>query len=377
MEYKGISSIIKEGEEVKSKREVYTVIKALNIGLHNTYLAKNSKGKEVILKQFKNRDEKFFKNQRKIFKYLRSIHNQDKRFSSYLEYVYEQFVYKDYLFEVKAKIDGISFDKYLFSEKLPFKKRYYFARELSKIVMLLHKYDIVHSDLKFEQFMVVNNRLKLIDFSNIIIKDEVYLPAGTPLFRSPEHIKNEKIDKKSDIFTLGIMIYNILTYLYPYQAILDSSDFEEKMLTFDVVPLHKLNPNFPYQFSKIISKALSINKDKRPDAFKIFRSFDYFKKPFLSSNNRKFFINQFPLFFNQKVASFLLPKWQVKFIYNPHFKIDFDKESKKTYISTFKLNKGFFYPKLNEKSFRKEELKNGDTIRIGKIVLKYYDSLLG
>ena len=379
MYYQGISSIIKNNEKIESKREEYTIIKPLNIGLHNTYLAKNSKGKEVIVKQFKNRDKNFQKNQRLIFKYLRDIHSKDKRFSRYLEYIYEQFLYKNYLFEIKAKIDGIPFDEYVFSKKLDFKTRLFFARELSKIIMILHKHNIIHTDLKFEQFLVVDGRLKLIDFNNIIIKNKLYLPAGTPPFRSPEHIKNKTIDEKSDIFTLGLMIYNLLTYRHPFYELFESADFEEKIFDYKVTSLYKLNSNFPFYFSKIINNAISIDKNKRPTAFEIFKSFDYFKLPFLAYKNRKFFIKKFPLKFSQKIASVLLPIHLQKFIYNPHFEIY--KENDKTFIKTFRLPKisekeKFFYPKLNDESFRVAELKSGDSIRIGKIVLKYFNSLM-
>jgi serine/threonine protein kinase len=376
--YQGISSIIQKGEKVKSKRFDYEIIRPLNIGLHNTYLAKNSNGKEVILKQFKNKNKEFIKNQRIIFSFLRNIHQKDKRFSFYLEYIYEQFLYKGYLFEVKAKIDGISFDEYFFSKKHDFKTRFYLARELAKIVMLLHKYGIVHSDLKFEQFMIVKNRLKLIDFNNIIIKDKLYLPAGTPPFRSPEHIRNEVIDEKSDVFTLALMIYNILTYIHPFYELLEKDNFEEQIFNYKVKSLYELNSNFPYFFSKVIQAALSIDKKKRPSAFEIFKSFDYFKMPFLMYDNRKFFIKKFPLQFDKKIASFILPNRFVNFIYTPHFEIY--KNNGKIFIKTFKLpfskDKKFFYPKLNEKSFRNSELKNGDIIRIGKIKIKYFNSLL-
>jgi serine/threonine protein kinase len=379
MEYQGISSIIKKGEVITSRREQYGVIKSLNIGLHNTYLAKNSKNKEVILKQFKNKTEEFQKNQKKIFKYLREIHNKDRKFSHYLEYIYEQFQYKNYLFEVKAKIEGESFEDYLFNKKREFKERLKLARQLTKIIMILHKHGIIHSDLKFEQFIIHNNRLKLIDFDNIIIKNKLYLPAGTPPFRSPEHIKNEKIDESSDVFTLAMMIYNILTYTHPFQKIFEKNEFEKEMLIYKVKTLYELNPNFPFTFSKTIQNALSIDKTKRPTAFQIFEDFDYFNMPFLMFKDRKFFIKYFPLKFNQKVASVILPHYLTKFIYNPHFEIF--KLNDKIYIKTFSLppftkTEKYFYPKLNGKSFRNAELKNGDTIQIGKIEIKYYEKLI-
>ena len=378
MYYQGISSIIKKGERVKSNREEYEVIDVLNIGLHNTYLAKNSKNQEVIVKQFKNNREEFRKNQKFIFRYLRNIHNKDKRFSRYLEYVYEQFLYKNYLFEIKAKINGVSFEDYFFAKKLDFKKRLFFAREITKIVMILHRHKIIHTDLKFEQFIILNNKLKLIDFNNIIIKNKLYFPAGTLLFRSPEHIKKAKIDEKSDVFTLGILIYNILTYMHPFVNILNENNFEEKIFDCKVKSLNELNSNFPFAFSKAVQNALSIDKHKRPSAFELFESFDYFRLPFLSFRDRKFFIKSFPLKFTSKTASVLLPRQLLKFIYNPHFEIY--KQEEKVFIKTHKLpplgKEKYFYPKLNNKSFKEAELKNGDVIRIGKIEITYFNSLM-
>jgi len=375
--YQGVSSIIKENEKIESKRYVYTIQKVLNIGFSNTYIATNQLGKEVVVKQFKNKDEKTIQSQKKIFLHVRDIHKNDTDFSKMIEYPLEQFEFAGYFFEIKAKINGENFEEFLFNNKISFAQRLSFASQITKIVFLLHKYDIIHTDLKFEQFMVINKKyIKLIDFSNIIIKDKVSLPAGTNGYKSPEHIQNKKIVKESDIFTLAILIYTTLTYKHPFNDILQF--YEEKVLSYKPASLLTIFPDFPYHFSKAIENAFCIDTQKRPTAGQLLGYFKTFRMPFLMADNRKFFIKTFPLKFNPNIAKVILPKF-TKFIYNPHFEIT--QENGEYFIKTSPLpplsaKKKFFYPKLNGESFKKKKLKDGDVIRIGKIQIQFFERLV-
>ena len=101
--YKGINSIIKENERIQNNHFIYTIIKTLNLGMSNTYLAKDQYNKEVVIKQFKQKDKQFKQNQKIIFNYIKGIHDNDKNFSWLIEYSFAQFEFAGYFLKYNLK----------------------------------------------------------------------------------------------------------------------------------------------------------------------------------------------------------------------------------------------------------------------------------
>ena len=286
MDYQGIYSIIKKDETVRSKKHTYTIKEVLNIGMTNTYLAYNEHNKEVILKQFRNKDKKFIQNQKKIFKFIRNLHFKDKDFSKYIEFIFEQFEFSGYLFEVKKKIFASSLDDIIF--KLTPKERIDVAREITKIVAILHKHGLIHTDLKLEQFLVMKNkRVKLIDFNNVIIlREKIFLPASTPGWRSPEHIKKKRITYKSDIFTLGLIVYTLITKRHPFFTSLENNTYDEDIFKIKPKKISDFSKVFPKYTSNVINACFNLDEEKRPNAWTLYNAlnslysyFLFFKTP--------------------------------------------------------------------------------------------------
>lgn len=112
----------------------------------------------------------------------------------------------------------------------------YYWREMVLCVALIHKLDVVHSDLKPANFVLVRGKLKLVDFgiANAIPDDTVniYLEhqSGTPNYMAPESIKNMstgrqapgerfKFGKPSDIWSLGCILYQMAYGQQPFAHI--------------------------------------------------------------------------------------------------------------------------------------------------------------
>ena len=360
MEYKGVYSIIGKGEIIRSKNHTYAIKDIINIGMTNTYLAENEYKKEVIVKQFRNKSKKFINTQKKIFKFLRNIHFQDKDFSKYIEFIFEQFEFSGYLFEIKRKVFADSLDDIIF--KLTPKERIDIAREVTKIVAILHKYGIIHTDLKLEQFLVKKNRsIKLIDFNNVIIlKAKIFLPASTPGWRSPEQIKKEKITYKSDIFTLGVIVYTLLTKRHPFFKSLENGTYDEDIFKLKPVEISKMSKKFPKYTSKVINSCFELNHKKRPNAWILYNALNSLYSYFL--------------FFKTPIYIYTSP-FVVKNIKN--FKGDF---------SPFKVEKrgNDYYIialedkiKLNNRLVKEAKLENNDLINLNdKYFLKFKRSLI-
>jgi eukaryotic-like serine/threonine-protein kinase len=86
-----------------------------------------------------------------------------------------------------------------------------------------HSKGIIHRDLKPENILVSNQEIKIADFGLAFQKDDVrvtdgYGIVGTPGYMSPEQIRSEKITTKSDLFSLGIVLYELWTGEHPFLA---------------------------------------------------------------------------------------------------------------------------------------------------------------
>ena len=127
----------------------------------------------------------------------------------------------------------------------------------------MHKHGMVHRDLKPENVMVGDgDRIKIIDFG-IAMKEDArritqvgLTPAlGTPDYISPEQVKGKRGDQRSDIYALGIMLYEMLTGQPPFTGPNPLAVMNERLLI-DPAPARELNPEIPAAVEEILFRAL-------------------------------------------------------------------------------------------------------------------------
>ncbi|MGA2807988.1 MAG: serine/threonine-protein kinase [Terracidiphilus sp.] len=127
----------------------------------------------------------------------------------------------------------------------------------------MHKRGVVHRDLKPENIMVDGeDRIKLIDFGIAMKEDARRLTfanlsptLGTPDYISPEQVKGQRGDQRSDIYSLAIMFYEMLTGHVPFSGPNPLAVMNERVLN-DPKPARRLNPEISPELQEILYRAL-------------------------------------------------------------------------------------------------------------------------
>lgn len=130
-----------------------------------------------------------------------------------------------------------------------------------------HRNKIVHRDVKPANIMILHNGLvKMTDFGIAKMMAMGMTQAGqilgTPNYMSPEQVKGRQIDGRSDIFSLGVILYELVTGEKPFGG-QNITTVIYKIINENPIPPRELDASIPAGLSYVISKALAKNADER------------------------------------------------------------------------------------------------------------------
>ncbi|MBL4661316.1 MAG: serine/threonine protein kinase [Alcanivoracaceae bacterium] len=155
------------------------------------------------------------------------------------------------LYVVMEYIEGISIKQYCLQNKLPIKQKFTLFLQLCNAIDYAHKNFIIHRDIKPTNILVnKEGKVKLLDFgiAKLIDEDAQQMVATvtkimTPAYASPEQLLGKKITVQSDIYTLGIVLFEIIIGCRPYQKHeADSHSFQLKVINgINTKPSHLLD----------------------------------------------------------------------------------------------------------------------------------------
>ena len=147
--------------------------------------------------------------------------------------------------------------------KLPAERAVALARKIAEALDYIHSHGVVHRDLKPENVMVDSeDNIKLIDFgiagnqgSRRLTFAKLSQLMGTPDYISPEQVKGKRGDGRSDIYALGVMLYEMLTGKVPFQGPNAFAIMNDRLLN-NPIPPRELDPAISPQLQEIIYRAL-------------------------------------------------------------------------------------------------------------------------
>lgn len=172
------------------------------------------------------------------------------------------------LFLVMEYISGKNLKDYLKDRKLTWQESLKIALQLSQALKTAHKNGIVHRDVKTANIMSnEDDVIKIMDFGLAKFRGSAQLTQigttiGTAAYMSPEQARGEDADKRSDIWSFGVVLYEMLTGQLPFKG-----EYEQAvmyaMLNEEAESISKLNSDVPQALVSIVEKCLQKKLENR------------------------------------------------------------------------------------------------------------------
>ncbi len=164
--------------------------------------------------------------------------------------------------------------------KLSIRRAGQIASSVLKALAVAHQSGIVHRDIKPDNIFIHHDAdgeiIKVVDFGVAKLRDQETKDktltvtgaiVGTPAYMAPERLESRPYDGRSDVYSVGIVLYEMLTGEPPFQS-QENNIWSLVMMHLTVAPraLSELDPTIPPEVAQVVLEALAKNQEERPDA---------------------------------------------------------------------------------------------------------------
>lgn len=165
---------------------------------------------------------------------------------------------------VMEYLDGDTLDQFITMDKLlPMHRTVGIIFKVAMALDYAHRRGIVNRDIKPANVMLLkDDEVKVMDFGlalnikkNVNVDSTFINGLGSPSYMSPEQIKGYTLNHQTDLYSLGVMFYQLLTGRLPFRAT-NTASLIYKIVNMEAVPVTQLNPDIPELTNKVIAKAM-------------------------------------------------------------------------------------------------------------------------
>jgi serine/threonine-protein kinase len=153
-------------------------------------------------------------------------------------------------------------------KEFPISEVFNYGIQMAEALAHAHRHQIIHRDVKTDNMMLTEDgKVKLTDFGLAKLRGGTQLTKtgstlGTAAYMSPEQIRGEDVDHRTDIFSLGVVLYELITSHLPFKGEFEAA-LSYSILNENPSPVKSLRRNVPQAFEQIINRCLEKDKTKR------------------------------------------------------------------------------------------------------------------
>jgi serine/threonine protein kinase/Tfp pilus assembly protein PilF len=174
----------------------------------------------------------------------------------------------DDTFIVMEFIDGFELKDKIKSGQIRTEEAIKIAKQIAQGLEAAHKKGIVHRDIKSQNIMITNDgKVKIMDFGLAKIKGgsqvtKIGTTVGTIAYMSPEQARGDETDNRADIWSFGVVFYEMLTGQMPFKGDYDQA-IVYSILNEEPEPVFSINKNVSENLERILKKSLEKNINRR------------------------------------------------------------------------------------------------------------------